>query len=97
MKIIGEYLNPLVEAADGNESDSLGLVQSRFNKAKATIGDTTTRAQMWGYKVKSGSGYSASSLGLGRGVGEDEDAVSQSELCSHFGCCFNLLYSLQRT
>ncbi|KAJ7910787.1 hypothetical protein B0H13DRAFT_1876385 [Mycena leptocephala] len=75
MKIIGEYLNPLVEAADGNESDSLGLVQSRFNEAEATIGDTTTRAQMWGYKVKSGSGYSASSLGLGRGVGEDEDAL----------------------
>jgi hypothetical protein len=85
MDIIGEYLNPLAEAADGSESDSLGLVQSRFNEAEATIGDSTSGAQMWGYKVKAGSRCSASSLGLGRGgVGEDEDAVSQSELCSHF-------------
>jgi hypothetical protein len=77
-------LNPLAEAADGSESDSLGVVQSRFNEAEATIGDATSGAQMWGYIVKAGSGRSASSMGLGRGVGEDEDAVSRSKLFSHF-------------
>jgi hypothetical protein len=97
MEIIGEYLNPLAETADGSESNSLGLVQSRFNEAEATIGDATSGAQKWGYKVKGGSGRSASSLGLRRGVGEDEDVVSQSKLFSHFRCCFNLFYSLQRT
>jgi hypothetical protein len=48
--IMGEYLNPLAEAADGSESDSLGLVQSRSDEAETATADVTTRARSGGIK-----------------------------------------------